>query len=75
MPFRDKDGHEWASTAEGRALEVHVASYSLQKKMAKLSGNSDDQREYREGCDEAELGERAAKALRIENYGRPADRR
>jgi len=75
MPFRDKDGHEWASTAEGRGLEMHVASYSLTKKMAKLSGDPENQREYREGCDEAELGERVARELRIENYGRPADRR
>ncbi|MFI7644290.1 hypothetical protein [Nonomuraea sp. NPDC049400] len=75
MPFRDADGREWASTAQGRDLEMHVASYSLQKKMAKLTRDPADQREYRHACDSDELGERAADHLRAENYSRPADRR
>jgi hypothetical protein len=35
----------------------------------------ESQREYREGCDEAELGGRVARHLRRENISRPLDRR
>ncbi|MFC4006683.1 hypothetical protein ACFOY2_05590 [Nonomuraea purpurea] len=75
MPFRDADGREWASTAEGRDLEIHVASFNLQKNVARITSDPTVQRDYREACDESELGEDVAKALRIENYGRPLDRR
>jgi hypothetical protein len=64
----------WAKTSAGRQMEIHVASGSLQKRYAKLSRDPEAQREYREGCDEAELGGRVAKHLRVENYPR-LDRR
>ena len=73
---KDDNGElTWANTTEGRGLEMHVASHSLTKLTAKLTRDSANQRDHREACDESELGERVAKALRIENYGRPADRR
>lgn len=73
---RDRKGEpEWAKTPEGRDLEMHVASFNLQKNYAKISRDPADQRDNRHACDSDELGERVADHLRVENYGRPLDRR
>lgn len=57
-----------ARTSEGHGLDMHVASYNLQKNVARLTNDPTVQRDHREGCDEAELGGRVAQHLRVENY-------
>ncbi|GAA3172310.1 hypothetical protein [Nonomuraea salmonea] len=56
------------STSEGVALDQHVAAHNLTKNVAKIARDPATQRDYREACDETELGSRVAKALRMESY-------
>ncbi|GAA3172316.1 hypothetical protein [Nonomuraea salmonea] len=75
--WRSRDGSgrpEWAITDEGRALEQHVAQHTLAKHTAKVSAHPGLQHDAREQLDQAELGSRAARALRFEN-GPREDRR